>query len=246
MVNSSHEYSFVSNDVIEKFFDILKNNHPEKVYLVGGEVLLHIDRVEEIVKRVRQYCDYVMIFSNGTFLLNPEKEKRVEEMGVIVRISDDRYHRKQWSEELKEKIYASKRYVVKPDDGTLDYIIPVGRAYEAFKESRRIPDCSLYTGIYDERYKNHHRYMIMMNGDVNLYCATVEGALANVFEDDVTYELMVEREKIFHNYLFKNVILREKDHYMAALCNQCQRYKVTSESILFDGQIVADTKDYLK
>lgn len=246
MVNSSHEYSCVKLEVVEKFLEILKNNKPENVYLLGGEVLLHIDLVEKIVKEVKKVGSKVRIFSNGTFLLNEKMAERVKNMNVSVRISDDRFHRKQWGEKLGKLIYNSKYYVAKSDIGSLDYVIPVGRAYKDFKDCKKVPDCSLYTGIYDERYSNGHRYMVMMNGDVNLYCATVQGALANVFEDEnITYEMLVDREKTLHNYIMKNQIKEEKDTYMANICNKCSKYKVTADKIYFDGECVAELSDYL-
>lgn len=243
MVDSTHEYSRVSDEIIEKWFEMLKIGHPDAVYLLGGEPMLHMDVIEKIVKRTKKYCDNIMIFSNGSFLLNEKKRKQIEALHVTIRISDDRYHRIQWSERLKHEIEMSEYFIaVKEDDNDM---IPVGRAYEEFKHLQYSLDCSLLTGCYDERYQNGHRYMVMMDGNVNLYCATIEGSLANVFEDTyITYELLVEREKILHNYLFREVIKSKADTYMAVMCNRCSKYKVTDNYILYDNKIVAETKDY--
>ena len=243
MVDSSHEYSCVSGKTIERFIHTLRIGHPDEVYLLGGEPLLHMDTVENIVAQIKPYCNHIMIFTNGSFLLNSRLKKRVEDMKVSIRISDDRFHRVQWSERLKQAIQESGYLIVKKE--AEEDMIPVGRAYEEFKHLTYHMGCSLLTGRYDESYPNGHRYMVMLNGDVNLYCATIEGALANVWEDpDVTYELLVEREKILHNYLMKEVIHCEQDTYMAVMCNRCSRYKVTAAHILYDGRIVADTDDY--
>ena len=87
--------------------------------------------------------------------------------------------------------------------------------------------------------------MVMMDGSVNLYCATIEGSLANVFEDKkITYDLLVEREKIFHNYLMKEVIHCQEDTYMGKMCNLCSKYKITEDAIFLNGKKVADTQDY--
>ena len=116
---------------------------------------------------------------------------------------------------------------------------------ENAKAKSKFAGTGRFTGKYDESYPNHHRYMVMLNGDVNLYCATIEAALANVFEDaDITYDLLVEREKALHNYLLTHVIRRAEDTYMAKLCNECPRYKVNGEHIFYDGKAVASVKDY--
>lgn len=244
MVNSSYQYSRVSEEVLEKWFKMLEIGKPDAVYIVGGEPFLHIDLVERIVERTKKTCSNIMIFTNGTFLLNEAKKKRIQDMGVIIRISDDRFHRAQWSKKLEDEIEKSRYIVIKKDYD--ENMIPVGRAYEEFKHLQYSLNCSLLTGCYNTTYKNGHRYMVMMDGKVNLYCATIEGELANVFEDDViTYELLVKREKILHNYLYDNVIKCKEDTYMAKMCNACQKYKVTDDYIYYDGVVVAETSMYI-
>ena len=44
----------------------------DSVLILGGEPLLFIDKVEEIVNHLRQMCSNFIAFSNGTFLLNEE------------------------------------------------------------------------------------------------------------------------------------------------------------------------------
>lgn len=243
MVDSTHEYSCVSDEVIKKWFEMLEKGRPDAVYLLGGEPTLHMDLIQRIVEKTKRYCNNITIFTNGTFLLNEKKKKQVEAMDITIRISNDRYHRIQWNEKLKHAIEESGYLIItKEDDAAM---IPVGRAYEEYKHLQYSLDCSLLTGCYDERYKNGHRYMVMMDGSVNLYCATIEGSLANVFEDKcITYDLLVEREKILHNYLFREVIRCKEDTYMAVMCNRCSKYKVTDRYILYENRIVAETKDY--
>ncbi len=243
MVDSTHEFSCVSGEIIEKWFEMLKIGHPDAVYLLGGEPTLHMDLVEKIVERTKKHCENITVFTNGSFLLNEKKRKRAEEMNVTIRISSDRYHRMQWGEKLKLAIEESDYLIITKEDD--EDMIPVGRAYEEYKHLQYSLDCSLLTGCYDKRYKNGHRYMVMMDGSVNLYCATIEGSLANVLEDErITYELLVEREKILHNYLFREVIRCEEDTYMAVMCNRCSKYKVTDRYILYENKVIAETKDY--
>lgn len=243
MVDSQYEESLLDEGVKEKFIELCREWRPDKVYLIGGEVLLKMDLVEWLVDSVRSYTDEIVIFSNGSFLLDEKKTGRVEKLGCTIRISDDRFHREFWSEKLKERIETTKYWVVDKDPG--EDMIPVGRAYEEFKHLKYNMGCSLLTGFYDERYPNGHRCMVMMNGDVNLYCATIEAALANVFEDPViTWDMLVEREKILHNYLAANVLKTVEDTYMAKLCNMCSGYKVTSEYIYYKGEKVASAGDY--
>lgn len=243
MIEATMKNSLISDEVLERYYHMLQIGNPDEVYIMGGEPFLHLDKVEEVIKETKKYCTNIMVFSNGSFLLNESKSRRVRNMDVEVRISDDEYHRKKWTEKLKNKIYESGYRVVKRETGA--DMIPVGRAYEKYKHLEYNMGCSLLTGMYDGRYPNHHRYMVMLNGDVNLYCATVEGALANVFEDeDITYELLVQREKILHNYLMKEVIKSKEDTYMAVMCNRCSKYKVTSDSIFYEGQKVAKAMNY--
>lgn len=243
MVDSSYEESLVQEGVVEAFIDMCRSWKPDKIYLIGGEVLLKLNLVEMITDAVREHTGEIVIFSNGSFLLNEEKAKRVEKLDCTIRISDDVYHREFWSPELKERIENSKYWVARKDED--EDMIPVGRAYEEFKHLEYNMGCSLLTGVYDERYPNGHRCMVMMNGDVNLYCATIEAALANVFEDPViTWDMLVEREKILHNYLAVNVLRSVEDTYMAKLCNMCSQYKVTSEYIYYRGKKAASVKEY--
>lgn len=243
MVDSTNEESFPREGVVEAFISLCHKWKPEEVYLIGGEVLLKMDIVEQIVEQVRNDTNNITIFSNGSFLLDRDKERRVAELNCTIRISDDRFHREFWSKELKSRIENTTYWVVEKEES--EEMIPVGRAYEEFKHLRYNLGCSLLTGFYDERYPNGHRCMVMMNGDVNLYCATIEGALANVFEDDdITWELLVNRERILHNYLAQNVIETVEDTYMAKLCNLCSGFKITSEAVYYRGEKVADAKDY--
>lgn len=243
MINSSYEYSCVSEDVLGKWFKMLEIGKPDAVYIVGGEPFLHIDLVERIVEKSKRVCDLIVVFTNGTFLLNSQLRKRVDDLDITVRISSDRYHRAQWSPKLRQAIEKSGYLIIEKDDDQT--MIPVGRAYEEYKYLKKSIECSLLTGVYDDTYKDGHRYMVLMDGKVNLYCATIEAELANVFEDEViTYDLLVKREKILHNYLFKEVINCEEDTYMVKMCNLCPYFKVTDKYILLRGEIVANAADY--
>ena len=243
MVNSTYQDSMAEPGVIEKFIKMCQRWRPDQIYLLGGEVLLKFETVEKIVSQVRAFTKEIVVFTNGTFVLNEEKEKKVKALNITVRISDDRFHREFWSDKLKEKIESSQYWVVSKSEE--EDMIPVGRAYEEFKHLKYNMGCSLLTGVYDAGYPNGHRCMIMMNGDVNLYCATIEAALANVYEDEnITYELLVKRERILHNYLAENVLEKVEDTYMAKLCNECPHYKITEKGIYYKGRQVAFVKDY--
>ncbi len=244
MINSTHNYSCVSDKVLEKFRHMLEISNADQLYILGGEPFLHMEKLNKVVTMAKPYCKEIMVFTNGTFLLDETKNTWVKNTGVTIRISSDRFHREQWSETLRDRIEHSGYLVVYKEDH--EDMIPVGRGYEEFKHLQYNMGCSLLTGRYDkEFYPNANRYMLMLNGDVNLYCATVEAALANVFEDeDITYNLLVEREKILHNYLMAHVIHCKEDTYMAVMCNECPKYKVTASYILYKDKIIAKTADY--
>lgn len=244
MVDSSHEYSWMEDGVLNKFYKLIESNQPDDVYILGGEPFLHINKIEEMVGVIKRNCDRITVFTNGSFLLDDNISERVKSLGIIVRVSDDRYHRKFWSQKLSDRVKQSGYWVVSRND--YEDMIPVGRAYEEFKHLKYNMGCSLITGRYDkEFYSNAERYMIMMDGSVNLYCATIEGSLANIFEDDnITYELLVEREKILHKYLFSEIIHCKEDTYVGKMCNLCSKYKITDKEIFFENKLVAYTSDY--
>ena len=243
MVESTHKFNLISQEITERFLDILSDNKADSVYIIGGEPTLHMDYVESLIDRIRKYCEDIVIFTNGSFLLKPALVERIKSWNVRIRISNDRYHRKFWSTELEKLILNSKYQVEERSD---DYeMIPVGRAYEEFKNLQYNMGCSLLTGHYDDRYPNHHRCMVMQDGRVNLYCSAIEASLANVFEDmDISYDMLMSREKILHNYLAREVLRSYEDTFMANLCNICSHYKVTSDEILYEGEHVAWTKEY--
>lgn len=243
MVESTRQFNLISRQVTDRFLEILSLKEADSVYIIGGEPTLHMDYVEQLIGSIREFCNDILIFTNGSFLLNPSLAERVRAWNVRIRISNDRYHRKFWTPALEEAIVNSGYHIEARAD---DYeMIPVGRAYEEFKDLQYHMGCSLINGRYDERYPNHHRYMVMPDGRVNLYCAAIEASLANVFEDpDICYALLEHRERILHNYLIREVIHSYEDTFMGKLCNECPHYKVTSDEILYKGTHVAWNKDY--
>ena len=243
MVNSSHDYNFMDDNVLEKCYHLIETNNPDWVYLIGGEPFLHIEKIELIVRNIKKYCTNILIFTNGSFLMNDKLKKRVDALDVSIRISNDRFHREMWSKELEKRIFSSGYRIETVADE--EDMIPVGRAFEEFKHLQYNMGCSLISGRCGRSYPNGHRYMVMMNGDVNLYCSTIEAALANVFEDEnITYELLVKRERILHNYLYQHIIRCEEDTYMAKMCNECPKYKVNNLYILYESKILAECADY--
>lgn len=243
MVNSTRSFNLASNEVTDRFIKIISENHADSVYIIGGEPTLHTDYVERLISRIRPFCQDIVIFTNGSFLLDDALSALVKSWNVRIRISNDRFHRKFWTPKLEQRIWESGYHVEERAD---DYeMIPVGRAYQEFKDLQYNMGCSLLSGFYDERYPNHHRCMVMQDGNVNLYCAAIGACLANVFEDlDFSYEALKRREMILHNYLVREVFTSYSDTFMGKLCNSCPHYKVTETEILYDGVHVAWTKDY--
>ena len=163
MVNSSHKYSWMEDGVLNKFYELVEYNRPDDVYILGGEPFLHIEKIEEMVSIIKKNCDRITVFTNGSFLLNDDISERVKNLGIIVRVSDDRYHREFWTDKLKERIEQSGYWIVSKDE--CEEMIPVGRAYEEFKHLKYNMGCSLLTGRYDrDFYPNAERYMVMMDG----------------------------------------------------------------------------------
>ncbi len=238
MLSCTGNQSLISHPVLMRFFEIVGRLRPNTVSILGGEPSLFIDTVEEIVKHVKPYCREIRMLSNGSFLLNTEKEKRIRNMDIIVRITDDEYHRQWWPNGFEEKLYSSGYTIVRHNFGS--DMFPVGRASEKYKYCSYSMPCTLLLGSMAEERDNERRIMIQMDGGANLYCPTLEATLANVFEDEITYELLTKREKILRNYLFSKVIKNPSDLYVNKTCNECPNYRVTRNYIYYMDKKVAD------
>lgn len=238
MLSCTGNRSLISHPVLERCFEIVGRLRPDTVSILGGEPSLFMDTVEEIVKHVNPYCREIRMFSNGSFLLDTEKEKRIRNLNIIVRITDDEYHRQWWPNGFEDKLYSSGYTIVRQSFGS--DMFPVGRASEKYKYCSYSMPCTLLLGSLAEERDIEKRIMIQMDGGANLYCPTLEATLANVFEDEITYELLTERERILHNYLFSKMINNPSDLYIEKTCNECPNYRVTRNSIYYMDKKVAD------
>ena len=235
LVNSTLKLNIASEEVINRFYEIVRYNKPDTVCLVGGEPLLFIDKVEEIVNNLKDVCKKFIIFSNGTFLLDKEKRERVKALGVQVRISKTNFHRESWNSEIEKLIDDSLYWKIEGLDRKIS-IFPKGRALQNKIYLDQDCNCSLVTGKYSGFYHSN-RMLVMMDGSVNIWCPCLPLELANVFVDEViTHDLLVEREKRFREYLISNNIFRMNMLYM---CNEiCGCYKVTKNGIYHINSLV--------
>lgn len=205
-------------------------NKPETVCIVGGEPLLFIDKVEEIINNLRKYCSNFIIYSNGTFLLDEDKRERVRKLGVQVRISKTEFHKISWNDELQNLINESTYWKIE-GLGRKIPVFPRGRALKNNIYRDQICQCSLVTQEYSAYYHSN-RILVMPNGSVNIWCPCLSLELANVFLDKIiTHDLLVEREQKLREYLKRKNILRRSMLYM---CNEiCNRYKVNKYGIYY-------------
>lgn len=235
MVDSTPELRIADDLVINRFYEIVEFNKPDTVCIVGGEPLLFLDKVEEIVNTVKPYCRDILVYSNGTFLLDSTTRKRVESLGVSVRISKTVYHKDFWTDEIEELINNSKYWKVDLLDKDMK-VFPRGRALTNNIYKDQPSYCSLVNQVYTGSWHNG-RFLIMQDGSVNIWCPCMSLELANVFTDDIiTHDLLVERERILRTYLLSVNMIHDSMHFM---CNEvCNRFRVTKDGIYRDGELM--------
>lgn len=235
MVNSTLEPRIADDSVINRFYEIVEYNKPDTVCIVGGEPLLFLDKVEEIVSNVRPYCDSILIYSNGTFLLDKSKRERISSLGVQIRISKTNHHKEFWGSEIEELISNSPYIQIDGNNGEVS-VFPRGRALENNIYNCNQCKCSLVTSIYDGRFHSN-RILVMQDGSVNIWCPCMSLELANVFIDSIiTHDLLVEREQLLRGYLHSVNMLHDS---MLFMCNEvCNRFRVTKEGIFRDGELM--------
>lgn len=235
LVSSTLERHIASEQVINRFYEIVEYNKPDTICIVGGEPLLFIDKVEEIINNLKKICSNFIIFSNGTFLLDESKRERVKALGVQVRISKTEFHKESWNDTIQSLIDATPYWKIEGLGREIP-IFPRGRALKnGIYKDQRCP-CSLVTGEYNKFYHSN-RILIMPDGSANIWCPCMPLELANIFKDKIiTHELLVEREHKLRKYLKENDMLKDS---MLFMCNEvCNRYKVTKEGIYRDNQLV--------
>ena len=235
LVNSTLKLNITSDDVINRFYEIVEYNKPDTICIVGGEPLLFIDKVEEIVNKVRKYCKEIIVFSNWTFLLDKNKRERVEKLGIQVRISKTEYHKQFWNDEIQSLIDNSPYWKIE-GLGRDIAVFPRGRALKNNIYKNYKCHCSLVRNEYDNFYYTQ-RFLIMQDGSVNIWCPCLPLELAHVFIDKIiTYDLLINRECKLREYL-KEVNMFKED--MLFMCNKvCNTYRVTKYGIYKENKII--------
>lgn len=238
MVDSKKKnYITASDDVVNRFLEIVAYNKAEEICIVGGEPLLFIDQIEDIVRRVRTYCDKVLIYSNGTFLLNKDIRERVADLKVKVRISKTDFHKDFWNDDLEELINKSDYWKIELLGKDMR-IFPRGRALTNQIYTNSNCPCSLVTGKY-EGYYHSNRFLIMPDGSVNIWCPCMSLELANVFQDSIiTHDLLRERECKLREYLQGVNMFFDSMEFM---CNKvCYSFKVSKHGIYRDNELMKE------
>ena len=239
MVATTLERRIADDSVINRFYEIVEHNKPDTVCILGGEALLFPDKVEEIINHVISYCNDILIYSNGTFLLNKELRERVASWGIQVRISKTDYHRDFWTDEIEQLINESPYWKIELLDRNVP-MFPRGRALINNVYTDQTCPCSLFNGVYEGKWHSN-RFLVMQDGSVNIWCPCMSLELANVFTDDIiTHELLVERENRLREYL-QSVNMYHAS--MLFMCNEvCDRFKVTKEGIFRDDELMEEWK----
>lgn len=235
LINSTLELHPANEEVINRFYEIVKYNTPETICIVGGEPLLFIDKVEEIVNIIKKYCKKIIIFSNGTFLLDEEKRKRVRKLGVQVRISKTEFHKESWNDKIQDLIDKSPYWKIEGLNREIP-IFPRGRALKNKVYQNQKCPCSLVTEDYNTFYHSN-RILIMPDGSINIWCPCMALELANIFKDKIiSHKLLVEREIKLREFLKEHNLFRED---MLFMCNTiCNNFKVTCDGIYFRNELL--------
>lgn len=231
------DYTLASKDIIDKFIEMISYNKPDKVCIVGGEPLLFLDEVEFIITRVRKYCNDILIYSNGTFLLDEQKRNRVKSLGIQIRISKTDFHKDFWSDNLEQLINESPYWRIEAL-GEEIYVHPRGRALTNGIYKNTYCQCSLVTNEYNA-FRHSNRMLVMPDGTVNIWCPCMSLELANVFTDStITHDLLVQREQALRGYLLSHNLLH-KD--MLFMCNEiCNKFRVTKDGIYRGSSLVEE------
>ena len=236
LVESTLERKIADDEVISKFYEIVKYNNPDTVCIVGGEPLLFLDKVIEIVNNIKPICNNIIIFSNGTFLLDKEKREIIKNLKVQVRISKTDFHKFFWNDEIENLINESPYWKIEALNKNIP-IFPRGRALKNKVYNNFYCPCSLVTNEYNKFY-HKNRILIMQDGSVNIWCPCLSIELANIFIDQhITHKLLVEREKKFREYLIENNLLKSD---VLSMCNDiCNNFKVTKYGIYYKNKLVS-------
>lgn len=240
MVDSKLEHYKVADEkVINRFLEIIAYNKPDTVCIVGGEPLLFLEEIENLVKQIKEYCQEVLIYSNGSFLLDKDIRERVKEFEVQVRISKTVFHKDFWTDELEQLINDSPYWKIEGLEKEIS-IFPRGRAFQNEIYINETCPCSLVTEDYEHFYHSN-RVLIMMDGSVNIWCPCMSLELANVFQDDIiTHDLLKEREIKLRDFLKQVNMFHDSMEFM---CNKvCDSFKVTKEGIYRDDECMEEWK----
>lgn len=237
MVDSTPETRIADDKVINRFYEVVRYNKPETVCILGGEPLLFIDKVEEIISSLKGVCQDFLIYSNGSFLLDETKRKRVSDLGVQVRISKTDFHKDFWTDEIEQLINDSPYWKIEALDRTIK-VFPRGRALTNNIYQNQSCPCSLVNEIYHGQWHND-RFLIMQDGSVNIWCPCMSLELANIFTDDIiTHDLLVEREGRLRDFL------KEMDMFyddMLFMCNEvCNQFKITNKGVFRDNELLEE------
>lgn len=237
MVDSTLEPHIADDKVINRFYEIVRYNKPETVCILGGEPLLFIDKVEEIILNLKGVCQDFLIYSNGSFLLDETKRKRVSDLGVQVRISKTDFHKDFWTDEIEQLINDSPYWKIEALDRMIK-VFPRGRALTNNIYQNQSCPCSLVNEIYHGQWHND-RFLIMQDGSVNIWCPCMSLELANVFTDYIiTHDLLVEREGKLRDFL-KDMDMFYDD--MLFMCNEvCDQFKVTNKGVFRDNELLEE------
>ena len=237
MVDSTLDKNLADDKVISRFYEIVRYNKPETVCILGGEPLLFVDKVEEIVSNLSRVCNDFLIYSNGSFLLDETKRKRVSDLGVQVRISKTDFHKDFWTDEIEQLINESPYWKIEALNKDIK-IFPRGRALTNRVYQNQSCPCSLVGEVYHGRWHSD-RFLVMQDGSVNIWCPCMSLELANVFTDSiVTHDLLVEREALLREFLQDLDMLYDD---MLFMCNEvCIHFKVTKEGIFRDGELLEE------
>lgn len=237
MIDSTPEQHIADDKVVNRFYEVVRYNKPETVCILGGEPLLFIDKVEEIISNLNGVCQDFLIYSNGSFLLDVTKRKRVSDLGVQVRISKTDFHKDFWTDEIEQLINDSPYWKIEALDKTIK-VFPRGRALTNNIYQNQSCPCSLVNEIYHGQWHNN-RFLIMQDGSVNIWCPCMSLELANVFTDDIiTHDLLVEREGKLRDFL------KEMDMFyddMLFMCNEvCNQFKVINKGVFRDNELLEE------
>lgn len=223
----------ISDGVIDRFIEFVRSNKPEYVNLATGNLFRDYKDIKKVIEGVQDLFE--VNYQRGIprclkihlLLIIDSIDEKVISILQDLGCSTIIYTRENNNNVQELKMLFESNVLFK-----------LGNKPMPFVDNWTCKNCLLY----NQQYSNWSDSIgFHADGTVRFFYESLPAIhsveLANIHQDEeITYELMIEREQRLHNYLRKRELLHDDRNYMCM--NVCSRFKVTKDGIMRDGKIV--------